>query len=322
MVFSLNQKEYTLSRDIPAELTRYQVPGGNASAIANDHLQLIFQELAAGRSQVFYSVLLVDKKCSFRIRDESPYLRAYFSLQHDRSLEIAGLGKMIIKEGQFNLIYSPTIDVVNHLEGVREYITLGVHYDLSLLEEWAQYFPQLAVFLEQVKAGVPALLLARPEWITRQMQDVTYKLLHISLEDGASQKYFTLLANTLLFHLLHQAVQQQPASNYSHYEMGGIQAAREMIRKNIRYHFVIREIAQKVGMNEFKLKNGFRELFGNGLYEYLRSERMQAARELLGEPGRSIKEIASLTGYRSVNSFIKAFKKMYGVTPGDFRKRA
>ena len=94
-----------------------------------------------------------------------------------------------------------------------------------------------------------------------------------------------------------------------------------MIRKNIRYHFVIREIAQKVGMNEFKLKNGFRELFGNGVYEYLRSERMQVARQLLGESDRSIKEIASMTGYRSVNSFIKAFKKMYGVTPGDFRKR-
>jgi len=49
---------------------------------------------------------------------------------------------------------------------------------------------------------------------------------------------------------------------------------------------------------------------------------MQTARQLLNESGRSIKEIASLTGYRSVNSFIKAFKKMFGVTPGDFRKRA
>jgi len=147
-------------------------------------------------------------------------------------------------------------------------------------------------------------------------------MLHIPLEDPVQRKHFTLLVNTLLFHLLYQAVQQQPASNYNYYEVDSIQAARDMIRKNIRYHFVIREIAQKVGMNEFKLKNGFRELFGNGVYEYLRSERMQVARSLLADSGRSIKEIASMTGYRSVNSFIKAFKKMYGVTPGDFRKRA
>src|SRR5579885_482465 len=104
MVFSFNQKEYRLSRDIPAELTQYLIPGSEASAIANEYLKLIVQQLAAAASNVFYSVYLVDKKASFRVRDEAPFFRAYLSLQHDRSLEIAGLGKMMIKEGQFNLI--------------------------------------------------------------------------------------------------------------------------------------------------------------------------------------------------------------------------
>ena len=322
MVFSFNQQEYRLSREIPAELARYQIPGSNASAIANEHLKLLVQELAADASKVFYSVYLIDKKITLRAREGSPLLTVYIVLQHDQNLEVAGVGKMLIKEGQFNLIYSPTTEVVSHYDGVRENITLSIEYDMALLEEWAAYFPLLADFLEKVKAGEPAILLPRPEWITKEIQEITYKILHTSLKDRANQKYFCLLINTLLFHLLYQAVQQQPASNYNNYEMNSIQAAREMIRKNIRYHFVIREIAQKVGMNEFKLKNGFRELFGNGVYEYLRSERMQIARQLLTDSGRSIKEIASMTGYRSVNSFIKAFKKMYGVTPGDFRKRA
>ena len=299
MVFSFNQQEYRLSRDIPAELTRYKIPGSDASAIANNHLKLLVQELPADASKVFYSVNLVDKKVTLRTKDDAPFFSAYLALQHDGNLEVAGLGKMLIKEGQFNLIYSPTIDVVSHHDGVLEYITLAIEYDKTVLDEWAPYFPQLSSFLEKVEAGEPALLLPRNEWITKEIQDIVYRIVHISLEDGSSRKYFTLLVNTLLFHLLYQAVQQQPASNYTHYEMDSIQAARDMIRKNIRYHFVIREIAQKVGMNEFKLKNGFRELFGNGVYEYLRSERMQEARQLLGESGRSIKEIASLTGYRS-----------------------
>jgi AraC family transcriptional activator of pyochelin receptor len=322
MVFSFNQQDYRLTRDIPADLARYQLPGSDASAITNEYLKLLVQEMPAAGSKVFYSVYLVDKKTSFHVRDEAPFFRAYLALQHDRTLEVGGLDKMVLKEGQFNVIYSPGMDVVSHHDGVKEYITLSIEYDVAVLEEWAIYFPQLSTFLEKVKAGEPAMLLPRPEWITKEIQDLTYRITHISLEDPSMQKYFTLLVNTLLFHLLHQAVQQRPASNYNHYEIDSIQAARDMIRKNIKYHFVIREIAQKVGMNEFKLKNGFRELFGNGVYEYLRSERMQIARQLLGESGRSVKEIASLTGYRSVNSFIKAFKKMYGVTPGDFRKRA
>jgi len=322
MVFSFNQQDYRLSRDIPTELTRYRIPGSDASAIANDSLKLLLQEMTAGDSRVFYSVYLVSKKASLRVQDDAPFLRAYLALQHDRPVQVSGLGKMLIREGQFNLIYTPQFDLLNQFDGVREYITLGIDYDMSLLQEWASFFPQLAAFLDKVKEGQPATLLPRPEWMTKEIQDVVYRLLNVSWEDEAGRKYCKLLSDTLLFHLLHQAVQQVPASNYNHYEINSIQAARDMIRKNIRYHFVIREIAQKVGMNEFKLKNGFRELFGNGVYEYLRTERMQMARQLLGDSGRSIKEIASLTGYRSVNSFIKAFKKMYGETPGDFRKRA
>jgi len=322
MVFSFNQHDYRLTADIPAELTRYRIPGSKATAFANEYLKLIVQELPADRSKVTYSTYVVNKKVNFRVRDDAPFFRAYLTLQHDRQMEIAGIGKTIIKEGQFNFIYTPHVDIINHHEDVREYLTLTVEYDIALLEEWAPFFPLLQPFLEKVRAGEPAMLMSRHEWATREIQDVTYRLLHVSIEEAGAQKYFDLLVRTLLFHLLHQAVQQQPASNYNHYEIDSIQAARDMIRKNIRYHFVIREIAQKVGMNEFKLKNGFRELFGNGVYEYLRGERMQAAQQLLMEAGRSIKEIASMTGYRSVNSFIKAFKKMYGVTPGEFRKRA
>ncbi len=322
MVFSFNQQEYRLTRDIPAELTRYQLPGSSASALANEYLKLLVQELPAESSKAFYSVYLVDKKSNFRLKDDAPFLRAYLALQQDRQLDIAGLGKIVIKEGQFNLLFTPSTDLLSHHDNVPEYLTLDIQYDMALLEEWEPYFPLLANFLNHVRAGEPATLLPRPEWATKEIQDLIHRMLHVPLEEAAQRKHFTLLVNTLLFHLLYQAVQQQPASNYNYYEVDSIQAARDMIRKNIRYHFVIREIAQKVGMNEFKLKNGFRELFGNGVYEYLRSERMQTARQLLADSGKSIKEIASMTGYRSVNSFIKAFKKMYGVTPGDFRKRA
>ncbi len=194
-------------------------------------------------------------------------------------------------------------------EGGREYITLSLQYDRSTLEEWSSYFPPLVPFLEKVEASQPAILLHGNRWMNRDIQDTIHRLTHIPLDTPGYRAYFDLMTRTLLFYLLLQAAQEQPASTFNHYEVEGIYAAREMIRQNIRRHFVIREIAQKVGVNEFKLKNGFRELFGNGVYEYLRLERLQEARELLHAPTRSIKEIAAQTGYKSVNSFIKAFKK-------------
>ena len=323
MVFSFNEhEEFKSTRDIPAELTRYLLPGSQASAISNEYLKFLQQEFDSIHCKVFYTLYLTDEKVSFRIREEGPLFILYLALQHDRHLDINGLGKVVLKEGQFNMVYAPELDMSSSHEDGREYITLGLQYDINVLQEWAPYFPKLAAFLEKVKAGQPAMLLATHEWLTKEIQDVIYRVMHYPQETSSYHPYFDLLLKTLLFDLLNQSVQQLPASNYTHYEIDGIQAARTMIKKNIRYHFVIREISQKVGMNEFKLKNGFRELFGNGVYEYLRTERMQEARQLLSDRSHNVKEVAALTGYKSVNSFIKAFKKKYGETPGEYRKRA
>jgi AraC family transcriptional activator of pyochelin receptor len=323
MVFSFNEHEkFKSTREIPAELIRYLLPGSQASAISNEYLKLLLQEFYSAHCKVFYAVYLVDKKTSYRLRGDGPLFFFCLALQHDRYLEIAGLGKVLIKEGQFNMVYAPLLDLVSAHEDGREYITLNLQYDLNVLQEWAPYFPKLAAFLEKVQAGKPATLLSPPEWLTKEIQDIIYRIMHTPSDTTSWQPYFDLLLKTLLFHLLNQSVQRLPASIYTHYEIDGIQAARIMIKKNIRYHFVIREISQKVGMNEFKLKNGFRELFGNGVYEYLRTERMLEARHLLSNGGKNVKEVAALTGYKSVNSFIKAFKKKYGQTPGDYRKRA
>ena len=325
MIFSFNEHEkFKSTGDIPAELTRYIIPGGEASAIANEYLKFLLQEFTSSHCKVLYSIYVVDKKTSFRVREEGPLFVMYLALQHDRHLEIEGLGKVLIKECQFNMVYAPMMNLASSHEDGKEYITLALEYDMTILREWAPYFPKLAAFLEKVEAGQPAILLKSNEWITKEIQDVVYRVMHPPVEVSAPsyQAYYDLLLRTLLFHLLNQSIQQLPASNYTNYEIDGIQAARTMIKKNIRYHFVIREISQKVGMNEFKLKNGFRELFGNGVYEYLRIERMLEARQLLSDGARNVKEVAALTGYKSVNSFIKAFKKKFGETPGEYRKRA
>ncbi|MEI9809095.1 MAG: helix-turn-helix domain-containing protein [Bacteroidota bacterium] len=47
---------------------------------------------------------------------------------------------------------------------------------------------------------------------------------------------------------------------------------------------------------------------------------MQAARSLLLETDKPLKEIASLTGYSTKQSFMNAFKKYFNDTPGSFRK--
>jgi AraC-like DNA-binding protein len=79
------------------------------------------------------------------------------------------------------------------------------------------------------------------------------------------------------------------------------------------------ELARSVGLNEFKLKSGFRELFGTSVFGYLRAQRMEQARRLLVERNLSVTEIASRVGYTNPSKFAQAFRKHFGVPPSAFR---
>jgi AraC-like DNA-binding protein len=80
-------------------------------------------------------------------------------------------------------------------------------------------------------------------------------------------------------------------------------------------------LAKEVGMNDYKLKIAFRQLFGMGLFEYHLGLRMNEARRLLEETNKPVKAIAKLTGYSRITSFITTFRKFFGYTPSSVRKR-
>ncbi|HEU4717170.1 MAG TPA: AraC family transcriptional regulator [Bacteroidia bacterium] len=75
------------------------------------------------------------------------------------------------------------------------------------------------------------------------------------------------------------------------------------------------ELARVAGINEFKLKRGFRELFGNSVFGYLAEHRLGLARRDLQEGKKTATEIAFDLGYSSLQHFSAAFKKKYGISP-------
>jgi len=68
-------------------------------------------------------------------------------MQHDRRLEIEGLGPVHLKEGQYNLLYAPSFDISSLHEAGKEYITMSLQFDRDALQEWSAFFPPLTAFL-------------------------------------------------------------------------------------------------------------------------------------------------------------------------------
>jgi two-component system, response regulator YesN len=67
------------------------------------------------------------------------------------------------------------------------------------------------------------------------------------------------------------------------------------------------------------LSRAFKEELGEKFVDYLAKIRMEQAKKLLGSNVHSVQDIAVKVGYTHAISFIRAFKKYSGITPGEYR---
>lgn len=78
-------------------------------------------------------------------------------------------------------------------------------------------------------------------------------------------------------------------------------------------------LSRKFAINEFKLKQLFRQVFGQPVITFLTEIRLQSAGHLLKETTSSIEDIAGRVGYRHAGNFSVAFKRRFLESPGKWR---
>lgn len=79
-------------------------------------------------------------------------------------------------------------------------------------------------------------------------------------------------------------------------------------------------IASKFGMSRSLLTKEFRKYTNTSVVEYMNTRRLQKAGSILSKTEMSIAEAAFESGFPSIGNFYGKFKKLYGVTPAEFRK--
>lgn len=103
------------------------------------------------------------------------------------------------------------------------------------------------------------------------------------------------------------------------YDVEKIKFARDLLIKNIQEPPTIEALAKKAGINQQKLKSGFKAVFETTINRYLRDERLDRASLLLLQ-GITVKEAAFEIGYTNQSHFARKFKEKYGILPKDYLK--
>ncbi len=97
-----------------------------------------------------------------------------------------------------------------------------------------------------------------------------------------------------------------------------VRNSRQILMERMSNPPTIKELSLEVGLNEYQLKVGFKNIYGNSINAYLQEHRINKALKLMTDDGLKVQEAASEIGYSNVSHFITAFKKKHGVTPKQY----
>ncbi|TXI05060.1 MAG: AraC family transcriptional regulator [Rhizobium sp.] len=100
-----------------------------------------------------------------------------------------------------------------------------------------------------------------------------------------------------------------------------LQRVMEMVRADLTHPWTIAEFATAAHLSQAQLFRRFRQRMGTTPVDWLRHERINAAKPLLVVTDEQVGKIAAICGYPDPFHFARDFKKLVGVTPSAFRRQ-
>ncbi|MEO2100327.1 MAG: AraC family transcriptional regulator [Flavobacteriaceae bacterium] len=94
-----------------------------------------------------------------------------------------------------------------------------------------------------------------------------------------------------------------------------IRRAKTIILERMTDPPSLEQLAVEIGLSLKKLKEGFKQLYGDTVFAYLLDHKMEEARRMLDSKKFNVNEVGLKLGYSTSSHFIAAFKKKYGTTP-------
>jgi AraC-like DNA-binding protein len=293
----------------------YSFPFGNAEMV-----QLAF----SGIYIVYGDMMLYEtKKLNFEITGEIDLVEMHFTLQGDGMLKNLLSGKEHhFKTNQHNLHYAPQFAGTGQYGGLDRYKFFEVHFTTRFFLELAKdSSPSLMRFAEKIVGGTDLDLFRENMPISFAMHQCINDIMHANFTGGLKllflqSKCIELL--TLQSQMYEDADKAALTSSLickPGQDTESIHYACEYLLQHAAQPPSLSELARIAGINEFKLKQGFKALYNNTVFGYLTDYKLTQAKELLIS-NVPIKDVADRLGYSSVQHFNSAFRKKFGMPPG------
>jgi len=247
---------------------------------------------------------------------DSNYIQFHFCLK--------GSSKFMFNEGRYALdimeensllLYNPQRDLPIHLEMQPNTWLVSI---LISIKKFHGLFSQEADYITFLSDDNKDKKYYKDGKISPSSAIVLTQLMHYNLNSSIKNLYFKGKAYELLslyFNRSEDANIEQCPFLVDETNVIKIRKAKDIIISRMAEPPTLPELSDEIGLNLKKLKEGFKQIYGDTVYSFLFDYKMEVARKLLESGEHNVNEVGLKVGYSASSHFIAAFKKKFGTTP-------
>ena len=220
-----------------------------------------------------------------------------------------------IIEDRSLLLYNPQRSLPIHLELQSNSWLVSV---VISIEKFHQLFSQDAGYVSFLTDENKNKKYYKDEQINPSMAVVLNQVISFNLNKSIKSLYFKAKAYELLslfFNRDEDANIEQCPFLVDEENVAKLKKAKDTIIARMAEPPSLQELSDTIGLSLKKLKEGFKQIYGDTVYGFLFDYKMEVARKLLDSGDYNVNEVGFKVGYSTSSHFIAAFKKKYGTTP-------
>jgi AraC-like DNA-binding protein len=232
-------------------------------------------------------------------------------------------GRFSMRKGYQNFLYQPW-NVSDHYLPKQKlnifHICVDRHYYTTLLcdkEKWSSELKEKLLDKKPIQGSMDNMQMSP------QMFNIVNDILNCPLSGNLRSIIIEAKILEFIALQLNQMVKEdhgKTTQKMKPADRDALFALKEFLNKTFTKEHSLRTLSKSFGLNEFKLKRGFKELFGTTVFDYLHDLKMEYARQRLSGEDVLINEVSGLVGYKNPNHFSTAFKRKFGINPTQLRR--
>ncbi|APY08555.1 AraC family transcriptional regulator [Winogradskyella sp. J14-2] len=247
---------------------------------------------------------------------DSTYIQFHFCTKGSAKFVFNnGTYTLNIKEETSLLLYNPQRDLPIHLE-MQPHSWL-VSFVMSI-KKFHSLFSQDANYVTFLSDENKSKKYYTDGTINPSMAVVLNQMISFNLNQTIKPLYFKGKVYELLslyFNRNEDADVEQCPFLVDEVNVAKLKKAKDIIIANMAEPPTLQELSDTIGLSLKKLKEGFKQIYGDTVYGFLLDYKMEVARKLLESGDYNVNEVGLKVGYSTASHFIAAFKKKFGTTP-------